>query len=101
MDLFEIDALAQFSADRPLKTVFFESPGVKAQVLGLEPGQSIPPCRMDHDVVFFVVEGEGRMTVDEETRPLRKSSWVFVPKEKDTRSLIAETRMTVMAIQVR
>lgn len=101
MDIFEIETLAKFSAAQHTKTVFFESSKIKAQVMGLEPGQQIPPCRMEQDVVFIVVEGEGRIIIDGEARPLRKSSWVFVPKEKETRSLSAETRMTVLAIQVR
>lgn len=69
--------------------------------MGLEAGQEIPPCRMDHDVIFVVLEGEGKIIVDEEEQAIEKTSWVFVPKEKETRSLKARTKMIVLAVQVK
>ncbi|MGQ9470817.1 MAG: hypothetical protein ACUVR0_03885 [Candidatus Aminicenantales bacterium] len=69
--------------------------------MGLKAGQQIPPCRMDHDVMFVVLEGEGKIIVDEEEQAIKKTSWVFVPKEKETRSLKAGTKMIVLAVQVK
>jgi quercetin dioxygenase-like cupin family protein len=93
--------LVKFSDQGHTKNVFFESAKIKAQVMGLEAGQQIPPCRMDHDVIFFVIEGEGKIIVDGEEEILKKTSWVFVPKEIESRSLKAETRMAILAIQIR
>ena len=56
---------------------------------------------MEHDVFFYVMEGEGRAVVDGEKTPLTATSWLFVPKEKGTRSLEAGTRMAVLAVQIR
>ena len=42
-----------------------------------------------------------RGSVDEQEEELKKFAWVFVPKEKETRSITAETRMKLLAIQVR
>src|SRR4030042_1627624 len=54
--------------------------------MGLEAGQVIPPCRMEHDVVFVVLEGRGVILVDGEEGTVGKSAFIFVPKEKETRS---------------
>ena len=97
----DLRKLVTFSEKVHTKNVFFESGKIKAQVIGLEPGQAIPPCRMDHDVIFLVIEGEGRIIVDGEDEALTESTFVFVPMEKQTRSLQALTKMTVLAIQVK
>jgi quercetin dioxygenase-like cupin family protein len=102
MELHLLDKLATYSQEAHTKNVFFESDRLKAQVMGLEAGQEIPPCRMDHDVIFLVIEGKGIIVVDgSEEKAIQRSSWVFVPKERETRSLKAETRMTILAIQVK
>jgi quercetin dioxygenase-like cupin family protein len=101
MEAFLLDKILTFSRESHTKNVFFEFDRLKAQVMGLEPGQEIPPCRMDHDVIFVVMEGNGKIIVDGEEEAIKKSSFVFVPKEKETRSLKALTKMAVLAIQVK
>ncbi|MGB8952755.1 MAG: hypothetical protein WCC06_08855 [Candidatus Aminicenantales bacterium] len=101
MEMYSLDKLLTFSKKSHTKNVFFESDTLKAQVMGLETGQAISPCRMDHDVIFVVMEGEGKIIVDGEEEAIKKASWVFVPREKETRSLKARTKMAVLAIQVK
>jgi quercetin dioxygenase-like cupin family protein len=101
MVAYDLGKLVKFSPKAHTKYVFFESTKLKAQVMGLEPGQQIPPCKMDHDIIFFVIQGQGKMIVDGQEEAVSESSWIFVPKEKETRSIKAETRMKVLAIQVR
>jgi len=101
MEAFDLSKLVTFSGESHTKNVFFESDKLKAQVVGLEAGQAIPPCRMDHDVIFVIMEGNGKIIVDGEEEAIKKSSFVFVPKEKETRSLKASTKMAVLAIQVK
>jgi quercetin dioxygenase-like cupin family protein len=96
-----LNQLVEFSYLGHTKNVFYESAGIKAQVMGLEAGQQIPPCRMEHNVVFVVIEGEGKIIVDGKEEAVKESSFIFVPKEKETRSLQAETKMIVLAIQVK
>jgi len=101
MQAYELDQLITFSRESHTKHVFFESKSLKAQIMGLEPGQRIPPCSMDHDVVFLVIDGEGEIIVDGQSMPVRPTSWVHVPKEIRTRSIEARTKMAILATQVR
>jgi quercetin dioxygenase-like cupin family protein len=96
-----LEEFLTYSPTGPTKSVFFEAGHLKAQVMGLEAGQKIPPCRMEHDVFFYVMEGEGRAVIDGEMTPLAATSWLFVPKKKGTRSLEAATRMAILAVQIR
>jgi len=101
MTLHQLDRIVRFDAASPAKTVFYEAGRLKAQVMGLEPGQRIPPCSMTHDVVFVVLEGEGEIIVDGERVSIRPSSWIFVPKESGTRSIETRAKMTILATQIR
>lgn len=101
MDAFALDSLLSFSGGGPTKNVFFETDRIKAQVMGLEPGQEIPPCRMDHDVLFVILDGRGVILADGEERVFEKSSFLFVPKECGTRSLRAQAKTAVLAVQVK
>jgi len=96
-----LNQLVKFSAEGHTKIIFYDSERIKAQVMGLNPGQQIPPCRMDHDVMFVVLERKGKIIVEGEEEGVEKTSWVFVPKEKETRSIKAETKMIVLAIQLK
>jgi len=100
MNVYSLNSLTEFSPDHHTKHVFFDSQRIKAQVISLDAGQQIPPCRMERDVIFFIMEGQGRIVVNGEEKELEKFSWVFVPKEKNSRSIQAETRMAVLAIQI-
>lgn len=101
MELYSLDELVTYVQKAHTKNVFFESDRLKAQVMGLKAGQEVPPCRMDHDVIFVVLDGTGKIVVEGEEEAIKKSSFAFVPKEKQTRSLIALTKMAVLAIQMK
>jgi len=100
MKAYSLNKLIEFSSVQHTKHVFFDTERIKAQVISLDAGQQIPPCRKERDVIFFIMEGNGRIIVDEEEEELEKFSWVFVPKENDSRSLLALTRMAVLALQI-
>ena len=57
------------------KEVFCITEHLKAQFLYLEAGNSIPPCKMDNDVLFYFLSGEGTITVDD----VIETSWKKVP----------------------
>jgi len=101
MEAYDLDKLITFSGESHTKHVFFESKRLKAQVMGLEAGQKIPPCRMEHDVIFVILEGRGVVFVDGEERAVGKSAFIFVPKEKETRSIEAITQLSLLAVQIR
>jgi len=101
MEAYGLDQLITFSRESHTKHVFFESKKLKAQVMGLEAGQQIPPCRMEHDIVFVVLEGRGLIVVDGEEQAVGKSAFVFVPRERETRSIKAVTKMSLLAVQIR
>ena len=85
---------------KPLnKEVFCTTDHLKAQVMRLEAGNSIPPCKMDNDVLFYFLKGEGTITIDDDTERITAGDCVIVPHQADSRSIYAITDLEILAVQ--
>jgi quercetin dioxygenase-like cupin family protein len=66
-------ALATFDAAKLAKVNLHDSSRWFVDVWGLEPGQAQKPHRHDDaDKLYFALEGEGEVTLDGRTHPLRR-----------------------------
>jgi len=100
METFNINTILASMEKRPLnKEVFCTTGHLKAQVMRLEAGASIPPCKMDNDVLFYFLRGEGTITVDYETYNISPGDCVVVPHQTESRSIHALTDMEILAVQ--
>jgi len=89
----------RFSDHGPAKNVFCDSAPLKAQVICLKAGQVIPPCAMSNDVLCCVLRGEGKMIVDNERALLKPMLSVVVPRQAESRSIVAKTDVVILAVQ--
>ena len=67
-----------FATDGPKPQFLIETPQFKALVVGLEAGQQIP-LHPGEAAMYHFLEGEGLMTVGEETFAIRPGATVIVP----------------------
>ncbi|NMD03375.1 MAG: cupin domain-containing protein [Bacteroidales bacterium] len=54
---------------------------------------------MDNDVLFYVLKGEGTITVDNETSGLGTGDCIVVPHQAESRSIHAVTDLEILAVQ--
>jgi mannose-6-phosphate isomerase-like protein (cupin superfamily) len=100
METFDINTILASMELKPLnKEVFCTTDHLKAQVMRLKAGFVIPPCRMDNDVLFYFLKGEGTITVDNETSNVGTGSCVLVSHKADSRSIHARTELEILAVQ--
>ena len=95
----ETNNLKDFSLDGARSTPLLDAGKVRALLLNLEAGQAVAPCQMSVTVLYYVVEGQGCLRVGDEQARLQAGSLVVVPAEA-VRSIAAEERMRVLAVQV-
>lgn len=95
----DIKKLEKYSDTGLAKEVFYDRGSLKAQAVCLKKGQAIPPCKMNHDVLFYIVSGKGGITGDNEKEELSAGTAVIVPKETETRSIRADEDMVILAVQ--
>jgi mannose-6-phosphate isomerase-like protein (cupin superfamily) len=54
---------------------------------------------MDNDVLFYIVSGDGSITVDDKTNPLHTGDCVIEPNTAGLKSIKAETDLHILAVQ--
>jgi quercetin dioxygenase-like cupin family protein len=91
--------LKDFSAIEALHTPLLDTSKLRTLLLNLNSGQSSPFCNMTVPVLYFVLEGEGELLVEDEHYDLRAGSLAIVPAETN-RIVLATTAMRVLGVQV-
>jgi len=81
------------------KSLYDHAGGFKIQSIALRTGGVIPPCAMSRDVMFYIINGSGQITVDGETQVLHAGDGCVVPASCESRSISAQTDMTILAVQ--
>lgn len=100
MEKFNIKTLLASMERKPInKEVFCTTGNLKAQIMRLQAGASIPPCKMDNDVFFYFLSGEGTITVDNVTLDVAQGECVTVPHQTESRSIHAVTELEILAVQ--
>ncbi|MGE5250192.1 MAG: cupin domain-containing protein [Bacteroidota bacterium] len=82
---------AVFAADGPKPQFLVDLPNLKVLVAGLEAGQQIP-VHPEQAALYHFLEGDGLMTVGEETYSVGPGVTVLVP-EGAPRGMTARTRL--------
>ncbi len=102
--------LEQFAATRwqervkytetgPEPQVLLDDGQVKVVVCGLRPGQQLP-VHPEGKSVFSILEGQGQMTVDDQTFPVSAGTTVLIPPG-GRRGIRAETQLAFLAVRVK
>jgi len=87
-----------FSPNGPQPFVLVENERIKAVLVGLEPGQKLPP-HPGPDGVYQFLDGAGWMTVDDERLRVQAGSIVVVPPGAK-RGIEAETRLAFVGVRL-
>ena len=90
----DIKSMAVFSTNGPKPQFLIETPQFKALVVGLEAGGKIP-VHPGEAAAYHFLEGEGSMTVDEETFEVRPGVTVIAPSGAK-RGMSAKTRLVFL-----
>ena len=71
---------------------------VRVLLVNLDAGQSLSPCQMSCPVLYYVIEGQGVLSVGEEQASLKTGSLTVVPAGA-VRSIAAREHVRVLAVQ--
>jgi quercetin dioxygenase-like cupin family protein len=82
-------------------SVLFGQGSVKVRRIELGAGACIPPCRMQEDVVFIVIEGRVAFRAQDEEAVVEAPGAVFIPGGATTRSMEAGVPSLVLAVLCR
>lgn len=99
MRLANISSNIAFSKDMPVTKVIHGSGNASARLLCLEAKQAIPPCTMQSEVLYLVMEGKGLMIAGKDKAELAPGIFVALPANV-TRSIECLERLVILGIAV-
>jgi len=94
-----IDALkeAEFSPERPVSKLLYDSDAMRVVVFGLLPGQEIPPHTAPSRVVLHMVQGKGVFLTGSGERPARAGGFV-ITEPNEPHGLKADEKTVLLAV---
>ena len=87
-----------YSANGPQPYVLVENERIKSVLVGLEPGQKLPPHPAP-DGIYQFLEGTGWMMVDDQQLRVQPGTIVIVP-DGAKRGIEAETRLAFLGVRL-
>lgn len=93
------DALkeAQFSADRPISKLLYDSDAMRVVVFGLLPGQEITPHTAPSRVLMHLLQGRGVFLTGKGEEPAYPGAFV-VTEPNESHGLKAAERTVMLAV---
>ena len=72
MRMFDLNEMTAHPYEEREKNVFYQAKEFKTRVIELPPGGRIPLCEMAEHVIFYVLNGEARLSVNSEAVILKE-----------------------------
>jgi len=96
MQIFNLKTMKVSPPEEKGKNVFYKSDALKARLTELPAGGTIPECQMETHVLFYVIDGEARVTVNEEETFIKEGQCLITPPA--TVSMKTDTGVRVLGI---
>lgn len=97
MEPIHLEDKIKFKKEHFVPNILYVSPGIKMPLICMEPGQEIPPHGGHAVGIFYVKEGKGVFTLDNQKIDMEKGSVIVAP-EGSARGMRCIEKMVVLAI---
>ena len=98
MKVFDLNEMTAAPYEQRGKNVFYQAKEFKTRIIELPPGGQMPTCEMASHVIFYVLDGEARVTVNSESVILKKNQCLIT--EPATISMQTDNGVKIMGIQI-
>jgi len=98
MRIFDLRAMTPHPYDEREKNVFYQTPRFKARIIELPAKGRMPTCAMASHVLFYVVQGEAEVQVNQEVATIKEGQCLV--SEPATLSMKTEAGVKILGIQI-
>ena len=98
MKVFDLNQMPSYPYEERHKNVFFQQDEFKVRIIDLKPGASMPTCEMASYVLFYVISGSAKVTVNDEIADLAAGQCLIT--EPATLSMTSKNGVKIMGIQI-
>jgi quercetin dioxygenase-like cupin family protein len=92
--------IEKISTSDPLLKPLLDSERVYTLILNLPSTQAIAPCKMSFTVLYYFIEGQGEIRIEDEKAEYQTGSLVVVPAGA-IRSIRAALQTFVLVVQIK
>ena len=96
-EVIELKKYIEFSKERFVSKLVHDSAKARVALFSLEKGQELAPHTSTSEVLFQVLEGEGKVIIGSEEISVKAGQMVFCPSEAP-HGLKAKGRFVVLAV---
>lgn len=98
MNIFNIKSMKAFPYEARGTNVFFSADKFKLRVIELKPSGKMPLCEMESNVIFYVIEGETEVKINNETKLLTQGECLI--SDPGTFSMQSKYGVKILGIQI-
>ncbi len=98
MKMFNFGDMSALPYEQREKNVFYHTEEFKTRIIELPPDGQMPTCEMASHVIFYVLSGEARVTVNSESVALKEKQCLIT--EPATVSMKTQNGVRLMGIQI-
>ena len=98
MRIFDLKAMTSHPYSEREKNVFYQAPQFKARIIELPAKGRMPSCEMASHVLFYVVQGEAEVQVNQEVATIKEGQCLV--SEPATLSMKTEAGVKILGIQI-
>jgi len=98
MKIFNFGDMSALPYEQREKNVFYQTKEFKTRIIELPPGGQMPTCEMSSHVIFYVLDGEARVTVNSKTVEIKEKQCLIT--EPATLSMTTVKGVRLMGIQI-
>jgi len=97
-EVWDLTKLTEFSKTQRVKKDIHKTKWFNIVLVCLETGQEIPSRSEPYDVCFYVIDGNGIITVGNEKFNVVRGNMIFAPTNA-ARGIKSKERLTILGIQ--
>jgi len=98
MKIFDLNTMQSYPYEERDKNVFYKVKDFKTRIIELPTGGEMPTCEMESYVIFLVISGAAKVSVNGEIANLEKDQCLIT--EPATLSMKTKTGVKIMGIQI-
>ena len=101
MEIVNIENLSESPCENVLKIIPIMTDEVLASVIFIHPGKKKLKLRsMDTDIIYYVCNGKGKITVGEETSEISQGALILVPSLKLHHFSTSEDELIILNVRL-
>lgn len=98
MEVLDFNKIEAYPYTERNKNILYSQNTFKIRIIELPPNGTMPECEMTSSVIFYIIKGSARVTVDKEQKSITEGQCLIT--KPATISIITNSGVKIMAVQI-